>query len=233
MIGMSDLQAYKIYLDEHPEKWLISNNHYSASISRFYRDHSVFEYLEHNMFPELISNAHSGGNQHLSVWSAGCSKGEEPYSLSIVWNLLFSNNNKDLKCKILATDTLKSSIYFAQKGVYSSSSLSDLPIKYKEHCFNLIKGSWHIKDQYRNSVNFSQQDMKETIPFGPFDLILCRNVAFTYFNPGLQRQIIDKVRCALRPGGFLVIGNTESLPHSSPGWEQLDPTLPVYQNESS
>ena len=231
-VGMPDLQTYRIYLDEYPEEWVISNNNYLASVSRFYRDQFVFECLEQKIIPTLISKCRSDGNQHLSMWSAGCARGEEPYSISMMWNLLFSYENKDLTCSILATDVQKPSIEFAQKGIFSSSSVNDLPLKHRDHCFNLIQGSWHIKDQFRYIVEFSQHDLRRNAPHGPFDLILCRNVAFTYFDPGLQRQILDKIRFALRPGGFLIIGNTETLPYSVNDWKQLDPSLPVYQNVS-
>ena len=232
IIGIPDLQSYRVHLNEHPEEWIASNNHYLASVTRFFRDHSVFECLEQKVVPTLISQARSDGNHHLSIWSAGCARGEEPYSISMIWNQLFSDKNKDLACSILATDVQKPSIEFAQKGIFSSSSVNDLPLKHRDHCFNLIQGSWHIKDQFRCIVEFSQHDLRRNAPHGPFDLILCRNVAFTYFDPGLQRQILDKIRFALRPGGFLIIGNTETLPHSVNDWKQLDPSLPVYQNVS-
>jgi len=86
-LGLSDLDAYRAYLEAHPEEWVVLDGLTPITISRFYRDHGTFDLLTREVLPTLATLAREGGRNKLEVWSAGCASGEEPYTLAIIWEL--------------------------------------------------------------------------------------------------------------------------------------------------
>jgi chemotaxis protein methyltransferase CheR len=162
------------------------------TISRFDRDHDVFEALA-NELP-----ARDG-----RVWSAGCASGEEPYTLAI----LFPNLRE-----IVATDVDAQLIERAHRGCYPSGCLRELPEHLREQAFVREGELFCVRPEHRRAIEFRCEDLRETMPDGPFDAILCRNLAFTYFDEPVQREVATAMLARLRPDGVLVIGARERLP---------------------
>lgn len=230
-LGLANLSAYRSHLDTHAEEWAILDGLCRIPISRFYRDRGVFQHLEGEVLPELGTLAVARGETELACWSIGCAAGEEPYTLAIVWRLGPGRRVPDLGLRILATDVDPDGLARARGGCYARSSLKDLPPAYFERAFAPTARGWFLGEPYRQGVTFVEQDVRRAAPPGPFHLVLCRYVAFTYFDEGRQRDVLRTIIERLAPGGALVIGSIESLPDGVPGLEVWSARSRVYRRE--
>lgn len=208
-LGLKDLAGYCALLETDPEEWTRLDSLCRISISRFCRDRGVWRSLEHDILPRLAVQARTRGDDRLQIWSAGCASGEEPYSLALLF--AFGEGLGDCQAQILATDAEPVLIERARLACYPASSLRDLPETWRT-AFKESDNRRCLRPVYRRSVRFLEQDIRRASPQGPFDLILCRNLAFTYFGQPLQESLTERVAEALVPGGFLVLGVHESLP---------------------
>lgn len=228
-LGLSGLSAYRSHLDTHGGEWATLDELCRIPISRFYRDRGVFQCLEEEVLPELGAQAVARGQTELRCWSIGCASGEEPYTLAIVWRLGAGLRLPDLRLRVVATDIDREGLARARRGCYSLSSLKDLPAAYLEQALVPTAQGWCVGGAYREEVTFVEQDVRQAAPPGPFDLVLCRNMAFTYFAEGRQRNVLRTVVERLVPGGALVIGSTEGLPDGVPGLEVWSAKSRVYR----
>jgi chemotaxis protein methyltransferase CheR len=211
-LSIPTASQYQTYLERHPGEWGTLSKLAPITISLFYRDRGVFELLEREIIPSLARLAMARGDRTLHCWSAGCACGEEPYSLSILWQRQLQQHFPTLSLRILATDIDPRVLESAASGCYESSSLKDLPKHWADQAFTRSDYVYCVREEYRSAVKFECQDIRASTPQGPFDLILCRNVAFTYFEPVLQAQVMARLVARLRSGAALVIGNHEALP---------------------
>lgn len=224
-LGLSDVAAYQSYLTTHPEEWGVLDGYCRITISRFYRDRGIFDRLRQEL-PNLAQLAISRNDTELRCWSAGCASGEEVYTLKIVWNLcLLSHPN--LPMRIVATDANPHMLKRASIGCYASGSLKELPPDWLPVAFTQSDQQYCVRDSFRELINFEQQDIRVQMPDGPFHLVLCRNLVFTYFNETLQREILQRIGDRLLPGGILVVGCHESLPPESIHMQKCD--LGIYR----
>jgi len=131
--------------------------------------------------------------------------------------------------ELIATDADTDQIARARRGCCPPSSLKELPSRWRDLAFTADRGRYCIKPEYRRSVSWAVQDLRKALPDGPFDLILCRNLAFTYFSPALQRETLCHLDTRLSTGGLLVIGAHELLPEIPPQRVLWRPDLPIYR----
>jgi chemotaxis protein methyltransferase CheR len=188
-LGLSEFEEYRQRLEGEGDEWRVLDGCCRVSISRFYRDHGLWERLA--LRPGL------------RIWCAGCASGEEPYTLAILCPGLH----------ILATDADAHLLERARAGRYRGSSLKELPADALARAFAREDGEYVIRPEYRDAVEWRLEDIRETMPDGPFDLIFCRYLVFTYFDASLQREIYDRLRARLAPGGEILIGSHERLPN--------------------
>jgi len=239
-LGSPDLPSYKRLLDDNPEEWEILDSLCRITISRFYRDRGVFDILHSRILPALAKKASQNGTDQIRCWSAGCCSGEEAYTLQILWKMcLVPGMKQQLQLRIIATDIDPAVLERAQKGVYPESSLVDLPEGLIQQAFICSGGACSITRVCREDIEFALQDIRERMPEGPFHLILCRNVVFTYFEEDLQLEIHDRIMERLAPGGIFIIGIHESLPkgvstlipyNKIPGIYIMPPIMPMVQS---
>jgi chemotaxis protein methyltransferase CheR len=124
-LGPRELSEYRALLETHPEEWTRLDGLSQISISRFYRDHGVWQMLEHAILPRLAGRARARGETRLRIWSAGCASGEEPYTLALLF--AFSKAPYDLRAEILATDANPHRLRRAHRACYRATSLRDVP----------------------------------------------------------------------------------------------------------
>ncbi len=216
-LGLNAVNDYRSFLGAHPEEWHSLDALSRITISRFYRDKGIFDALRDRVLPELAALAARQG-QPLRCWSAGCAGGEEPYTVSILWGLELAPRFPGTTVEILATDADPEVLVRAKKGCYRRSSLNELPSGWLERAFRSDQdGGYCVRDIFLQPVMFLRQDLRREMPEGPFHLVLCRNLAFTYFDPASQRQVAEKLAGRLRHGGALVLGIHETLPQDVPG----------------
>jgi chemotaxis protein methyltransferase CheR len=218
-LGLPDLAAYRSYLLAHPEEWAVLEGLACITISRFYRDRGTFQFLSSAVLPALAVQVGDRGSDRLDVWSAGCASGEEPYTLAIMWELELAHRFPGLSIRILATDLHPTMLDRARRACFDAASLTDLPEHWREEAFVQHEALYWVRDRYKQAVSIAFHDIRMGLPDGPFDLVLCRNLAFTYFDTGLQRRIGGLLANALRAGGALVVGAHEQLPAGVWGFE--------------
>jgi chemotaxis protein methyltransferase CheR len=219
-LGLASLDAYREYLDEHGDEWEALRALCSIPISRFGRDRNVFALLEHAVLPALAAAAGARPERTLSCWSAGCASGEEPYSLSILWGLQLAQRYPGVALRVLATDVDDQLLERAAIGCYGWSSLKEVPQAWCEQAFDRRGSAYCVREPFRATVTFARQDLRHGVPDACFDLIFCRNVVLTYFEPELRRAVMRRITDTLRPGGALVVGIHEALPQ---GLDDLGP----------
>jgi chemotaxis protein methyltransferase CheR len=169
------------------------------------------------------------GEGEVRCWSLGCAAGEEAYTLAILWKLAVSPRFPGLGLRIVATDVDPHAIERAWEGRYAASSVKDLPEEWRLQAFVPAEGGLVLKPEYRGMATFLQQDVRQETPAEIFHCILCRYLAFTYFEEGLQREILDRIQPHLAPGGALVLGRRESLPAALSGFEPWAPALGIHR----
>jgi chemotaxis protein methyltransferase CheR len=216
-LGLPDLTAYRRYLAEHPAEWQLLDACCRITVSRFYRDRAVFEALGRRVLPVLAARARAEARGELRAWSAGCGSGEEVYSLRALWQLEVAPHHPKLRLHVIGTDAEETCIARARRGCYAASSLRELPADWRERVFAASPDSEQpgevcVRAPFREGVELRKQDLRRAMPEGPFDLVLCRNLAFTYFDTELQREVLEGILLRLAPGGALVIGVHEHLP---------------------
>lgn len=229
LLGLRSLADYRSYLEIHPEEWEILDSSCWIPISRFYRDKGVFEFLEREVLPSLARQAVAQGESVLRCWSLGCAAGEESYSLSLLWKLKLQTQFPTVQLVILATDVDDQAIARAQQGCYPSSSLKDLPESWRAQAFDHTAEGFRIKPEYREPVIFFVQDIRRAAPLEIFHLILCRYLAFTYFDAPLQSNTLRQLKERMQAGGVLVIGNGETLPEGNFGLAPWPGTRGIYR----
>jgi chemotaxis protein methyltransferase CheR len=212
-LGLEDVRAYRAYLEAHPDEWAELDARCRVTISRFYRDRGVFEFLERTVLPELAAHAATGAGT-VEAWSAGCGSGEEPYTLVLAWEHAIRPTFPSVAFHVQGTDVDSAMVERARAATYGASSLHELPEPWRR-AFVHRGDRYYLRPRFRRLVSVERADVRDSEPAGPYDLVLCRNLAFTYFDDSLQREVARQLAQALRPGGALVIGSHETLPEGT------------------
>jgi chemotaxis protein methyltransferase CheR len=178
-LGISGAATYMVYLGNHPGEWKVLDELCTVSISRFYRDRAIFDYLGDTLLPLVARRATTRTERTVRCWSAGCASGEEPYTLSLIWRQRISLQFPLATLAVLATDLDTKLLDRARRACYSASSLRELPQAWIDEAFVHRGDEYCLQDSWKSCVEFRQQDIRQDQPAGPFDLVLCRNLAFT------------------------------------------------------
>jgi chemotaxis protein methyltransferase CheR len=175
----------------------------------FFRYPSVYEAFEKRVLPELHVKKFWNNPRTLRIWSAGCSTGEEPYSIAITIadSLSFSDS---WNVEILATDVGRHALKHAERGVYSGRSLGSVsPQRLATH-FAQVHGAYQVKPRLRKMVTFAQLNLAAAVYVGRMDMIFCMNVLI-YFSEERRRALVQRFYDTLEPGGYLFLGHSESI----------------------
>jgi len=216
-LGLADIDAYRALLERDAAEWHVLETLCPIPISRFWRDRAVFEHIEREVLPTLAQAANAAGRAALECWSAGCASGEEPYTLAMLWRLRLQSGFPGLRLRVLATDVDARLLERAALGCYRASSLRELPPELLAQAFERAGELLCVRPEPRAGVEFARQDLRAELPAGSFDLILCRNLVLTYFEPRLQEETMRRMMEHLRPGGALVVGLHEEPPAALEG----------------
>lgn len=200
----------------------------STNLTMFFREPKHFDFMADSFFPEVVEKNKKLGQKRLRVWSAGCSTGEEPYSIAVTI-LEKCPFFREGDVKILATDLSSRALTTAAAGIYDQERLSEVPQEVLRRHFQRGKGNWsgsyRVKKRVRRMVHFRRLNLIEPFPFSrPFDLIFCRNVMI-YFDKSVQAVVVGKFHRALEPGGYLFIGHSESLTGLDHLFKYVQPTV--------
>jgi len=227
-LGLEEFSAYRERLEAEPKEWQVLDSFCHITISRFFRDRGVFETVRRLILPDIARNAKRDGRA-ARCWSAGCASGEEPYTVKIIWDLDTAQSFPGVPISIIATDVDEIMLDRARLGCFEPASLHELPPHFVAEAFDRIGNRFCVRPQHREDVRFVLQDLRSDLPSGSFDLVLCRNTAFTYFSLSLQRDVFRQILERLRPGGYFAIGKHEYLPEELPQLVAIDGTQQIFQ----
>ena len=203
------LEAYREHLAQHPDEVRELLMSLLIKVTEFFRDAEAFSYLRKEILPELLERGRARGHV-LRLWSAGCSTGEEAYSLAMLVAEALGPELPEWTVKVFATDADERAIAFARRGTYSESVLRNLDAGLKERYFEPDGNGRRVSKVLRQMVIFGQQDLSRGVPFPRIDLVVCRNLLI-YFKPELQGTVLDLFAFALQhTGGFLFLGKAET-----------------------
>ncbi len=233
VLGLRDLNAYRTYLVAHPQEWALLDTLTPITISRFYRDRGTFEFLARDVLPMLAARTLDRGANQLEVWSAGCASGEEPYTLAILWSHELAHRYPSVPLRIFATDVDPTMLARARRACFTAGSLRELPEPWRAAAFTPQDDGYCLLESYRHAVRLASHDIRTGPPNGPFDLVMCRNLAFTYFDTNTQCEIGGWLPHCLQPGGALVLGAHEQLPGGLRGFEPWNADRRVYRRRLS
>ena len=218
-LGLADAAAYRSHLQSHSGEWPALAALCTVTISRFYRDREVFDCLGAAVLPALAHAALERGAARLDCWSAGCASGEEPYTLAIQWRMALAARFPGLALHVLGTDVDETLLERARAACYKPSSLEALPAAWRSQAFERRGRLLCLHGAFRSGVELERQDLVAELPPRQFDLVLCRNLAFTYFGAERARLALERIASRLRCGGALAVGIHEQLPRPAAGFE--------------
>jgi len=200
----------------------------STNLTYFFREPKHYDFLRGKALPQVAEICKNLNKRAIRVWSAGCSSGEEAYSLGIVLNE-FIGPREGLQIQILATDISTKVLNKASDGIYEKEKLEKIPYDLKSRYFqrgiNKRSGYFRVKPQLRKVISFRRLNLMEPFPPGStFHIIFCRNVMI-YFDKHTQARIVEKFYDALEKGGFFFIGHSESLTNINHAFQYIQPSV--------
>ncbi len=203
--------AYRAYLEDHPDEWNKLDTFTRITISRFFRDFQSWQILGDEMLLILAQRAIKE-QRVLRCWSAGCASGEEAYSLALVWHHQVSDKIPGQQIEITATDIDEHMLQRAADARYPGGSIKDVPQPLLKQSFRKKEGLYCLDHSIREMVSFLRQDIRHTMPDGPFDVIFCKNLVGMYYCRDKAVELFIKITDRLTEGGVLLIGNHEPFP---------------------
>jgi len=213
--GYNSFDDYYQYLITHDKEIDKLVNVLTINVSSFFRDPLIWESLNKSILPELIEHKKGKKEESLRIWSAGCSSGEEPFSLAILLNEKLEQEEIHFDTHIFATDIDAEILQKAKQSIYNYDSVKLTKLEFINKYFTENKENYELNSNIREMVKFSFFDLldekKYTPPgsvFGNFDIVLCRNVLI-YFRLEFQKRIFTKLHRALNRGGYLILGEAE------------------------
>ncbi|RLG31836.1 protein-glutamate O-methyltransferase CheR [Methanosarcinales archaeon] len=207
--GARSYQDYMKVLDTHPEEYKELIDTLTINVTEFMRDPSVYDAF----FPllrDMISIKRREGDKRIKIWSAGCSTGEEPYSIAILLNKALGEGFGDFSVRIIASDIDEGALRKAREGLYKRDALKNLSENEIRVYFTKERGLYRISDELKRVVRFVKHDLIHQQEYKFCDVIFCRNVAI-YFSREQQKDLYMKFYRGLKDGGYFIAGKSETL----------------------
>ena len=205
---VDSLKEYLQFLQQTPEELEALHHDILINVTSFFRDPDAFEALTNIVYPSILHGRQS--TDTLRVWVPGCSTGEEAYSHAISLIEYVSKARADISIQIFGTDLSEEAIRTARAGIYKEAIATDVVPARLRRFFSKVDGGYQISKVVRDMCVFATQNVFNDPPFSHMDLVSCRNVLI-YMSPVLQKRVIPIFHYALKPTGFLMVGNTEGI----------------------
>ncbi len=209
---LTSVDQYVRYLQEHPGEVQALHQDLLIHVTRFFREPDSFRVLAEHVFPDVI--AHQTGDNPIRVWIAGCSTGEEAYSIAIALLEALGDRANIVPIQVFATDVSEHSIEQARNGTYPDSIAVDVSPERLRRFFTKVDGSYRVAKTVRDLCIFARQDLARDPPFSKLDLVVCRNVLI-YMTPVLQSRLLAVFHYALKKTGYLMLGHAETVGSAS------------------
>lgn len=214
-----DIHSYHQLLENSSDEAVALLGDLLISVTNFFRDRDAFEALERDIIPGLIANAQEP--EAVRVWTAGCASGEEAYSLAMLLCDEAGRQPEPPPVQVFATDIDERAIARARAATYPDSIIADVPPMRLREYFTRDKNHYRIKKSLRDKVMFAAHNVLRDPPFSRMDLISCRNLLI-YLDRDIQQRLLQTFHFALKPGGYLFLGSSESVDVASPYFDLVD-----------
>ncbi len=209
--GCNNYWDYISLLNKDPQEYDRLIEALTIKESYFFRDTEVFKLLENGIIHEIVSQKQAEGAKKIRAWSCGTASGQEAYSIAMLFREALGNRTKDFDIKILGTDIDKDALEKAPWCSYDKRALRKMAPHLLFKYFTRFQDRYVVSDRVRILVSFERHDIVSGIQKRGMDLVLCRNLLI-YFQKELQEQVLHNLHNALNPGGFLILGKTETIP---------------------
>ncbi len=228
---ISKISAYVRFLSENPEELDLLFKELLIGVTGFFRDPEVWKLLHDKTLPELLANHPT---RLLRAWIAGCSTGEEAYTLAIVFREVVEalKPGKNFKLKIFATDLDRDAIDKARQGVFSEKISEDLTPDQLRRYFTQEENGYRVRAEIREMVIFSPHSVIMDPPFTKLDILSCRNLLI-YLAPEMQKKLFPLFHYSLNPGGIMVLGNAETIGQFTGLFSTISGKARIYQRLAS
>lgn len=223
---MTRLADYVRYMRQNPGEVQALYQDILIHVTRFFRDGETYAALGSEVFRDILARQHD--EQPIRIWVAGCSTGEEAYSVAIIALECLGAAERSIAVQVFATDVSDQAIEQARAGVYAETIATDVSPDRLRRFFTKVENGYRINKAVREMCVFARQDLTRDPPFSKLDLIMCRNVLI-YLGAELQQRLIGVFHYALKPDGFLVLGTAETIGANSDIFMALDRRHRIYQ----
>ena len=227
---INTIEEYQQYLRSHPEELQALFDDLLIGVTEFFREPKMFTLLEETVLPALFKKR--TGVEPIRVWVPGCSTGEEVYSIAIVIQEFLDRQNITVPIQIFGTDVSEKNIEKARKAIYPKAIEEKVTNERLRRFFVNANGNHQVSKRIRDLCIFAVQDLTRDPPFSGMDIIVCRNVII-YFDNVLQEKIIPTFHYGLKPNGYLILGESESVGKFSEYFEPIAKKVSIFRKKEA
>jgi two-component system CheB/CheR fusion protein len=227
--GFTSLQGYADFIAAHPDEVDTLRRELLIPVTRFFRDPEAFTVLCEQALLPMVQERASHPADPIRVWVAATATGEEAYTIAMMLLDLIIEHSPATPLKMFATDVEPAYLERAAAGRYADADLADVPPAYRQRWFTALEGGHsQVRPDLRQRIVFSRHDLLVDAPFTQLDLVTCRNMLI-YLRPAAQDRAIRRLSYALKPGGTLFLGSSESPTASAGDYVAIDPRQKIYR----
>ena len=226
-IETGNMARYLDMLRGNPTELDLLSRDLLINVTSFFRDQKVFDLLAAKVIPELVERRED--DHPLRIWVAGCSTGEETYSLAMLFREAITASRRNIKLQVFASDVDPDAIASAREGLYPAAIEADLSAARLAQFFSKEDHSYRVSPELRASVVFTVQDVLADPPFSRLDLVSCRNLLI-YLGPEAQAKVVSLFHFALRQGGILLLGSSETIGTDDGRFEVISKPERIYRH---
>jgi len=205
--SIPDVKTYFNVISKDKEELKSFLDSITTNLTRFFRNQAHFDALEKFVVPELMNVKKASGNTTIRIWSAGCSTGEEPYTIAMLLSEILP---PPWKFEITASDISLKCLMTSKEGFYADSRIEGIPEAYLKKYFDKVEGGYKVHADLMSKIRFDYHNLKNDSGFRNLDVVFCRNVII-YFDEAAQTAVINRFWDAMSSKSFLFIGHSESL----------------------
>jgi len=230
LTGHTQLESYLHELEGNPEERLKLFKSIFIGVTSFFRDAEAFSLLKDKVLSGIFANRNE--DEAVRVWVAGCSTGEEAYSIAIMLDEYLEHTGFRCGVKIFATDIDQSAVETARKGKFTLRALKDMPAELVTRHFHCTSRGCTIEPRLRERIVFVHHNLLQDPPFLHMDLVVCRNLLI-YLTPALQEKALALLTAAVNPGGYLFLGSAENVDVAALQLETIDKKWRIFRSRAS
>ena len=205
--GLGTVRAYYDVIIKNKDELKNFLDSITTNLTRFFRNQAHFDALENYVIPEVLQNKKASGSFTIKIWSAGCSTGEEPYTIAMLMQEILP---PPYKVEITASDISLKSLMVGKEGFYADSRIVGIPDNYLKKYFDKVEGGYKIHDDIKSRIKFDYHNLKNDSGLRGLDVVFCRNVLI-YFDEAAQTASVNRFYESMAPKSYLFIGHSESL----------------------